>query len=128
MFDVKDSSLFETDEEDFDTIMASDIAFEGSIKFSKPFMIKGKMSGVIEATSNLLIDTNAEVKADITAEKILIRGKVVGNVWGNKLVYVTSSGSVTGDITSAQVVLEPGSLFSGKCSMPSASGGENGKK
>ena len=118
MFDLKDSSPFETEEEDFDTVMASDISFTGNIKFAKPFMIKGKMNGNIEATSDLLIDVDAEVHVDhIVADRILIRGKVTGNVKGYKLVYVTSTGSVEGDITSAQVVLEPGSVFSGHCTM-----------
>lgn len=117
MFDVKDFTQFDTDEQDFDTVMASDITFSGKIRFSKPFMIKGKMNGSIEATSELLIDSAAEVNADIIAEKVLVRGKVKGNITGNKIVYVTSSGSVNGDITSAQVVLEPGSVFAGKCTM-----------
>ena len=117
MYEIKDSKPFDTDEEDFDTVMASDISFTGNIRFSKPFMIKGKMNGTIEASSDLLIDTNAEVNADISTERVLVRGKVVGNIKGKRLVYVASTGSVIGDISSAQVVLEPGSVFSGKCSM-----------
>lgn len=117
MFEVKDTTLFELDEEDFDTVMASDIAFTGSIKFTKPFMIKGKVNGSIEATSDLLIDTGAEVNADIAANRVLIKGKVKGNIIGRKMIFVTSTGSVNGDLTSAQVVLEPGSRFTGKCSM-----------
>lgn len=117
MYDIKDSKGFDTEEEDFDTVMGSDISFTGNIRFAKPFMIKGKMNGVIEATSDLLIDTGAVVNADISTERVLIRGKVTGNVNGRKLVYVTSTGTVKGDITSSQVVLEPGSSFSGKCTM-----------
>ncbi len=117
MFELKDSMPFETEEDDFDTVMASDITFSGKIKFTKPFMIKGKMNGNIEATSDLLVDLDAEINADIVADRVLVRGKVKGNVNGYKLVYVAASGTVIGDIKSAQVVLEPGSTFSGKCSM-----------
>lgn len=117
MFELKDNMPFETEEDDFDTVMASDIAFSGNLKFAKPFMIKGRMSGNIEATSDLLVDTDAEVNADIIADRILVRGKIKGNIKGFKLVYVASTGTVNGDITSEQVVLEPGSSFSGKCTM-----------
>ena len=117
MFEIKDSTPFETDEEDSDTVMASDISFTGTIRFAKPFMIKGKVNGNIEATSDLLIDTDAEVNADISAERVLVRGRVKGNISGKKVVYVSSTGSVFGDISSSQVVLEPGSSFTGKCSM-----------
>jgi cytoskeletal protein CcmA (bactofilin family) len=123
MFDVKDTSILELDEEDFDTVLAEDIAFTGTIRFAKPFMIKGKVNGTIEATSDLLIDSMAEVNADINANRILVKGKVKGNIVGKNLIFVTSSGSVDGDLTSAQVVLEPGSSFTGKCSMAKTSGG-----
>lgn len=122
MFDVKDTDFFELEEDDFDTVLGTDITFNGKIRFAKPFMIKGRVSGSIDATNDLVVDTDAEVKADINAERILIRGHVEGDVTGKKLVFVTASGTVIGDIESPQVVLEPGSVFSGKCTttQPSA--------
>ena len=41
------------------------ITFNGKINFEKPFMIKGNISGSIVATSDLVIDSTAVVKADI---------------------------------------------------------------
>ncbi len=117
MFDEKNIVPFETEEEDFDTVMAGDITFNGNLRFVKPFMLKGRLNGNIDATSDLLIDTDALVNANIVADRVLIRGKVKGNITGYKLVYISSTGSVIGDISSAQVVLEPGSVFSGKCTM-----------
>lgn len=117
MFDVKDTDLFDLEEEEFDTVLAPDISFSGTIHFKKPFMIKGNMNGSIEAVSDLVIDTNADVQATISADRVLIRGKVNGNVIGKKLVFVTATGSITGDITTAQIVLEPGCVFSGRCTM-----------
>ena len=84
MFDVKDTDFFDMEDEAFDTIVEKDIAFTGSIKMKKAFMI---------------------------------RGKVKGNVIGNKLIFITASGSLDGDITTGKVVLEPGCVFTGKCSM-----------
>ncbi|MBR5932957.1 MAG: polymer-forming cytoskeletal protein [Treponema sp.] len=117
MYDNKGCDLLDFDESDFNTVMASDITFSGKIRFTKPFMIKGNVSGKIEADSDLVIAQDAVVKADITAERILVRGKVEGNINGNTMVFVTSNGSVDGDITSKQVVLEPGSNFTGRCTM-----------
>ena len=117
MFDVKDTDLFDLEEEDFDTIIASDITFSGNIRFTKPFMIRGKVSGSIDSTSDLVIDTDAVVKAEISAGRVLVRGRVDGNIVAKDMVFVSSSGFVSGDITSGQVVLEPGSRFSGRCTM-----------
>ncbi len=124
MFQVKDADFFEVEDEDFDTILASDITFTGSIKFTKPFMIKGKVSGSIDATSDLVIDNDAHVAADIVANRVLVRGSVVGNIDSKGMVFVTSTGSVEGDISSSKVVLEPGCLFTGRCTMAKEKNGE----
>lgn len=117
MFEIKDDGIFDLEEEDFDTVLASDITFTGEIRFTRPFMIKGTVSGLIDATSDLVVDTGANVSADINADRILVRGSVEGNITGKKLVFVTSTGSVRGDICAAKVALEPGCSFSGKCTM-----------
>lgn len=117
MFEMKDDAIFDLEEEDFDTVLASDISFTGTIRFARPFMIKGSVTGKIEATSDLVVDTDAKVSADITAERVLVRGRVEGNITGRELVFVTSTGYVAGDISAAKVALEPGCSFSGKCTM-----------
>ena len=117
MFETKDISILDLEEEDFDTVLASDIAFSGQIKFAEPFMIKGKVSGRIDATSDLVIDTAAQVNADIVADRVLVRGTVQGNIEAKRIVFVAASGSVTGDIFSAEIALEPGCSFTGKCTM-----------
>ena len=124
MFDVKDSDFFDMEDDAFDTIVEDDISFNGSIKMQKPFLIRGKITGKIETQSDLVIDTNAVVEADIKADRVLIRGKVKGNVYGDKLIFVTSTGSLDGDITTQKVVLEPGSEFTGKCTMVKKQGAE----
>ena len=117
MYDNKGCDLIDYEDSDFNTIMASDISFTGKIHFTKPFMIRGKVNRTITAESDLVVDTGAVVNANISAERVLVKGSVKGNVSGSDLVFVTASGSIIGDITSSQVVLEPGSLFSGRCSM-----------
>ena len=117
MFDVKDTDFFDLEDEAFDTVMEEDISFTGNIKLKKTFMIRGKVNGNIESDSDLVIDTNAVVNADIRANRVLIRGTVKGNILGRKLIFITGTGSVDGDITTGKVVLEPGCEFTGKCTM-----------
>ena len=117
MFDVKDTDFVDLEEESFDTIVEDDISFTGKIKVKKTILIRGKINGTIDSTSDLVVDTDSVVNADITAERVLIRGHVKGNVVGRKLIFVTSSGVLDGDITTEKVVLEPGCNFGGKCTM-----------
>lgn len=113
----KGTDLLDYDDADFSTIIAPDISFDGKIVFSKPFLVKGKVSGKITAQSDLVVDSGAVVNADIQAERVLVRGAVNGNINATSLVFLTSTGSVNGDITSAQVVLEQGGTFTGRCTM-----------
>jgi cytoskeletal protein CcmA (bactofilin family) len=117
MVDNKDNDLLDLDEEDYDTVLAPDIDFAGTIQFEEPFMIKGRVSGHIDATSDLMVDSGAVVKADIKANRVIIKGEVVGNVDATQMVHVFSSGKLTGDVTAPEVVLESGCFFSGICAM-----------
>ncbi|MBN2810765.1 polymer-forming cytoskeletal protein [Treponema zuelzerae] len=117
MVDNSDNDLLDLDEEDYDTVLAPDIEFSGKIHFEEPFMIKGTVSGLIDASSDLLIDEGATVNADIHASRIIIKGAVVGNVTADKMVHVFSSGKLTGDVTAPEVVLESGCYFTGICTM-----------
>ena len=117
MFDVKETDFFDIEDEAFDTVIEHGIKFTGNIKFVKPFMIRGTVNGRIDATSDLVVDTEALVNADINAVRILVKGKVHGNVTAKNMVFVSSSGVLDGDITASQVVLEPGSTFTCRCVM-----------
>ncbi|HOT62467.1 MAG TPA: polymer-forming cytoskeletal protein [Treponemataceae bacterium] len=117
MVDNKDNDLLDLDEEDYDTVLAPDIDFTGTIQFAKPFMIKGRVTGKIDATSDLLVDSAAEVKADIKAARVIIKGKVDGNVTATEIVHVFASGTLNGDVTAPEVVLESGCFFTGICTM-----------
>ncbi|GHV66717.1 hypothetical protein AGMMS49928_02060 [Spirochaetia bacterium] len=37
------------EDEDFDTILSSDIDFSGTLTFDKPFLIRGRVTGEIDA-------------------------------------------------------------------------------
>lgn len=117
MFDVKDTDFFELEDEAFDTIVENDISFTGEIKLKKPFMIRGNVNGKIDSVSDLVIDTGSVVNADLKASRVLIKGKVKGNIDGEHLIFVTSTGSLDGDVVTQKFVLEPGSIFTGRCTM-----------
>ena len=117
MAEHTDSGIFDLEEEDYNTFLAPDIEFEGLIEFSDPMMIRGKVTGTINATSDLFVDAGAEVAANINASRVVIKGKVKGNVTAEKIVRVLSSGSLTGDVSAPEVVLDTGCFFSGRCTM-----------
>ncbi|MCX7023310.1 MAG: polymer-forming cytoskeletal protein [Spirochaetes bacterium] len=114
MSDVQISII---DEEQLDTVLATDVEFSGTVIFKKPFMIKGRVSGTVRAESDLFIDEKAVVEASITAESVSIRGTVKGDIVARKRVDLFACCSVDGDITAPEVAMETGCRFNGICTM-----------
>ena len=105
------------DDDDFDTILSSDIDFSGTLNFEKPFLIRGKASGVINANGLLVVDEQAVVRADISTTRIVIRGFVKGDVTASEKVEVTVSGKLEGNVTAPEIFMETGCVFNGHCTM-----------
>ncbi|QQO07555.1 bactofilin family protein [Breznakiella homolactica] len=114
MTDVNNDML---EDEDFDTILSSDIDFSGTLSFDKPFLIRGRVSGEIRATGLLVIDEEAVVDADIHASKVIIRGAVTGNVTAADKVEIAITGKLVGNVTAPEVFMETGCIFNGQCNM-----------
>jgi cytoskeletal protein CcmA (bactofilin family) len=114
MTDVHNDIL---EDEDFDTILSSDIDFSGVLRFEKPFLIRGKLSGEIVARGLLVIDEEAVVEANINASKVIIRGSVKGDVVATDKVEVTITGKLIGNVTTPEIFMENGCVFNGQCTM-----------
>lgn len=105
------------EDEDFDTILSSDIDFSGTLSFEKPFLIRGKLSGEIVAHGLLMVDTEGVVAANINAPRVIVRGLVTGNITASDSIELTAGGKVKGNITTPVVSMESGCLFNGLCTM-----------
>ena len=105
------------EDRDFDTILSSDIDFSGTLNFEKPFLIQGKVSGLIKAKGLLVIDENAVVNADIDAPQVVIRGFVKGDVTAAEKVEIAVTGKLEGNVTAKEIFMETGCVFNGKCTM-----------
>ncbi|MDR2747701.1 MAG: polymer-forming cytoskeletal protein [Treponema sp.] len=114
MADLHNDTL---EEEDFDTILSVDIDFSGTLNFEKPFLIRGKLSGEIDARSLLVIDEEAVVEANINASRVVIRGQVKGNVTATEKVELALTGTLLGNVTAPEILMETGCVFNGLCTM-----------
>jgi cytoskeletal protein CcmA (bactofilin family) len=105
------------EDEDFDTILSSDIDFSGIINFEKPFLIQGRISGEIATKSLLVVDEAAVVDANINASSVVIRGSVTGNITASEKVEITTTGKLTGNVIAPEILMENGCIFNGRCTM-----------
>jgi cytoskeletal protein CcmA (bactofilin family) len=114
MTDVYNDLMEDTD---FDTILSEDIDFSGTLHFEKPFLIRGKVSGEINASGLLVVDESAVVNANIYALRVLVRGQVKGDVTAAEKVEVALTGKLLGNITAPEIFMETGCVFNGRCTM-----------
>ncbi|MGC8765339.1 MAG: bactofilin family protein [Brevinematia bacterium] len=112
----KDNGL-NIDESMIDTVLAEDINFQGTMKFSKSLMIKGKFEGQIDATGHLIIGPNAIVNASVKAGIITNYGQINGNLEGTERVELFNNAKLTGDIKTPELIIESGCMFNGNCTM-----------
>ncbi|MDR0525891.1 MAG: polymer-forming cytoskeletal protein [Spirochaetaceae bacterium] len=105
------------EDKDFATILAEDIDFSGTLRFEKPFLIKGKLQGTIDAQGLLMVEADALVTADITAPKVIVRGFLAGNITAEKGVELAATGLVKGNIHTPVLSMEAGCRFNGLCTM-----------
>ena len=105
------------EEDDFDTILSPDIDFSGTLTFEKPFLIRGKVSGEINAKGLLVIDEEAVVRADISTSRVIIRGFVKGDVIASEKVEITITGKLEGNVSAPEIFMETGCTFNGRCTM-----------
>jgi cytoskeletal protein CcmA (bactofilin family) len=80
-------------------------------------MIQGQISGEINSKALVVIGEKGSVEGNIKASNVQIQGFLKGEVTASKTVEVTAKGKVVGNITAAEIFMEPGCTFDGRCFM-----------
>jgi len=120
---VKTNETKSVEEKDVDTVLAEDIDFSGTMKFSNSLMIKGKFEGQIDAQGHLILGPDAIVKATIKAGVVTNYGKIIGNVEAIKKLELLKGAELNGDAKTPDIIIESGCIFNGKCAMSADSYG-----
>ncbi len=104
-------------EEGINTVLAPDIKFNGTLKFKTSLMIKGKLSGKIDAEGHLVVGPDATIEAEIKAGKVTNYGAIVGNVEVTQKLEMKKGASQTGDMTAPDFIVESGCTINGAMKM-----------
>jgi len=99
------------------TIIGPGAHFEGTLTSQTGVRIDSAFTGKIECESVLIVSTSARVQAELICDDVYVAGEVRGNITGKNIVELTQNGRIIGDITTANLVMEPGAFFEGKCNM-----------
>lgn len=116
MFEKKEE-VFTSDPQGVETIVGSSVKLKGNLKSDGDIVINGSISGDVKTKSSVKVGTSANVVASVKARNVQVSGIVQGNIEAKETLEIRESGKVYGDITVGVLVVSPGALFSGKCTM-----------
>ena len=111
-----------------DKILDVDARMQGSIMFKDPvnLRINGSFEGKLETCGSLTIGENANVRADIQGDRIIIAGKVTGNLLASQSISLIPPAVVRGNIQTPTLSVAEGAVLDGQLKMSSVGEGESG--
>ena len=89
----------------------------GNITADSDFRIDGLIEGEINCTGKIVIGEAGRVKGTIVCENAEILGLMDGKITCRQQLSLRASGKIQGDVQTKTLIVEPGALFNGTCSM-----------
>ncbi len=99
-------------------LLGATIDIRAELTANEDLVIEGKFQGKIDIKNNdLIVESHANVNAEIQARNITIRGRVKGNIRASGKVYIEQKGQMIGDIAAARISIMEGAQFKGSMKM-----------
>jgi cytoskeletal protein CcmA (bactofilin family) len=99
------------------SVVAAGDVFEGKLTTTNGVRVLGTVRGTVESKSNIHVESDANVEADITAENVTIAGTYTGKLNCNGRLEITASGRASGDLETGRILLHEGGYFEGSLHM-----------
>lgn len=113
------SNPYDNSKDSRSSVLGPTLKFKGELNADEDLLIQGQVEGTINHSSSLTIGETGHVKADVSAEYIVVEGRVQGDLKGSKCVKVRESAKINGNIVSPKISLVEGAEFNGKIDMDS---------
>lgn len=96
----------------------------GNISADSDFRIDGLIEGDLNCTGKVVIGEAGRVKGTIVCQNAEILGLLDGKIHCSQQLSLRSSGKIQGDVQTKTLIVEPGAIFNGTCSMGAAKAAE----
>lgn len=98
--------------------IGASIRIKGDVSGDEHLIIQGQVDGTITLQGhNVTISESGKVRANITANQIIVEGTLEGDMNGDEKVVIRETGNVLGNIVAPRVTLEDGAMFKGSIEM-----------
>jgi cytoskeletal protein CcmA (bactofilin family) len=99
------------------TRVGKDAVLKGTIRFHEPTRIAGTFEGIIEASSLLMVEEGAVIRAQVRGTDMIIAGEIHGDIDANGMVELLPTAKVHGNIRTSKIRVCDGVVFEGRCEM-----------
>ena len=95
------------------TVLFPDSTVSGRLSYNLPIKIDSRFSGEVKASDLLVVGSNAQVDAHISARQLQLEGKLIGKVQVIGCFEIMPGGHFKGEVRAAELKVHPGAVFEG---------------
>jgi cytoskeletal protein CcmA (bactofilin family) len=96
-------------------VIGKGVTIKGQIFSREDLTIDGEVDGSVELHEHrLTIGEKGTIRADVTANEIVVLGSIHGNVEATEKIDIRKQASITGDIKAARIETEDGAYLKGR--------------
>src|SRR3989304_2754266 len=99
--------------------ISSGTGIKGDVKTNGDIRIDGALEGNLVTLGKLVIGSSGKIKGEIECKNSDIEGEVSGKIMVKELLSLKRTSKIFGDIITDKLAIEPGAVFTGKCTMSS---------
>ncbi|MFH1213034.1 MAG: polymer-forming cytoskeletal protein [Candidatus Neomarinimicrobiota bacterium] len=111
------TTVIKKKEQAINTIIGEKTVITGNLHLEGDIIIYGKINGDIDTDGTITIFSGSEIKGKLKGAYLNIGGHVEGNINAVGKVALGDRAFLRGDIKAAQIVIEDGAVFEGRCEM-----------
>ncbi|MBJ05090.1 MAG: cell shape determination protein CcmA [Flavobacteriales bacterium] len=109
--------LKSTDKQTEVNSIAKQSKIEGTFSSDGDVRIDGYLNGALITKGKLVLGPNGVISGEVDCTNAIIAGEVKANIRVKELLTLKSTSRLSGEIIVGKLAIEPGAIFTGKCSM-----------
>jgi cytoskeletal protein CcmA (bactofilin family) len=98
-------------------IISEGTRIKGDVISAGDIRIDGELNGNISTKGKLVVGPNGKITGEVDCNNVEVSGFIKGKVNATELLNMKSTSQIEGDIIAGKLSVEPGSLFTGSCTM-----------
>ena len=95
----------------FGSTLSGDLTSSGDVR------VDGVLNGAIKTEGKLVLGEKGVIEGEVSCSSAIIAGELKATIVAQELLTLKSTAKLSGEIIAGKLAIEPGAVFSGKCSM-----------